>query len=265
MAKSLIYGISTTVLREHPVSYSLEQIAQAGYKSAEIWPWHLEEWDESPILLARTARQLGLNLTMHAPAGKLNPTDQDKDTAQYARDRIADSLVLATELGVQVVAVHPGRRSNELEPVEEVWLRLLSWLYELDKQAEDLSLYIGLELMERLPLEIFMLPNDATRLMSENFSRIGLTIDIAHMNTHMHPIKFMSALNPLWIIHTHLSDNSPWRVHLPLGDGDIDLIAVLKYLEKIYKGVVSIEGSVPGQGVDLLKRNLTYLDKFGLI
>jgi sugar phosphate isomerase/epimerase len=265
MAKNLIFGISTTVLREHRVSYALEQIAQAGYQSAEVWRWHIDQWDENPTLLARNARQLGLNLSMHAPAGQLNPTAQDKDSARYAQARIVDSLELATELGVQVVAVHPGRCSNDHEPIEHVWERLFTWVYELEAQAERLGLMIGLELMEMLPWEIFMLPDDAARLMAANFTRIGLTVDIAHMNTHMHPNKFLQALDPGWIIHAHLSDNAPWRVHLPLGEGSIDLFAVLNYLEQIYSGVVSIEGSVPGQGEDLLRLNLTYLDKLGLI
>lgn len=262
--KSIIFGISTTVLREHAISYALERIAQAGYQSAEIWPWHLDNWDEPPNLIARTAQQLGLNLTMHAPAGRLNPTSQDKELAKYAQDRIADSLELATELGVHIVAVHPGKRSNELEPVEEVWKRFLSWAYQLDKHAEKLGLIIGLELMERLPLEIFMLPDDAARLMAAQLPNISLTVDIAHMNTHMHPVKFLRALEPAWILHTHLSDNAPWQVHLPLGEGKIDLFAVLTYLEEIFSGVVSIEGSVPAQGEGLLRRNITYLNKLGI-
>ena len=136
-------------------------------------------------------------------------------------------------------------------------------VYDLDNLAERLGVKIGIELMEMRPLEIFMLPGDAARLMNINFKQIGLTVDIAHMNTHMDPVKFLKALDPVWIKHAHLSDNAPSRVHLPLGDGDIDLSAVLDYLERIYSGVVSIEGSIPGQGEVLIKRNMSYLNKLG--
>ena len=263
MANTLKFGISTTVLREHPISYALEQIASAGYRSAEVWPWHLERWNENPNLLGRKARELELTLTMHAPANELNPITKEKDAARQAQGSIAASLELATKLEVEVVAVHPGRRSSDREPVDEVWERLFAWVYELDKLAERLGLKIGIELMEIRPLEIFMLPSDAARLMNISFKHIGLTVDIAHMNTHMDPVKFLKALDPVWIKHAHLSDNAPRRVHLPLGNGDIDLSAVLDYLERIYSGVVSIEGSIPGQGEVLIKRNMSYLNKLG--
>jgi sugar phosphate isomerase/epimerase len=263
MENKLKFGISTTVLREHPVSYALEQIARAGYRSAEVWTWHLELWDENPKLLSRRARELELTLTMHAPADKLNPTAEEKYAARQAQGSIATSLELAMELEVEVVAIHPGRRSSEDEPVDDVWERLFAWVYELDKLADRLGLKVGLELMEMLPLEIFMLPNDAAHLMDGNFDQIGLTVDIAHMNTHMDPVRFLKALDPVWIIHAHLSDNDPRRVHLPLGEGNVDLSAVLEYLEQIYNGVVSIEGSIPGQGEGLLRRNMSYLNKLG--
>lgn len=264
-ANTLKFGISTTVLREHPVSYALEQIAQAGYKSAEVWTWHLERWGENPIMLGQQAHKLGLNLTMHAPVSKLNPTATDEDEAVFSQRRITESLELASAMGVKVVAVHPGKCSYERDSVDDVWERFVIWVSELDRKASRLDLKIGLELMEKIPGEIFMLPNDAARLMENNLPQIGLTIDIAHMNTHMPPIKFLQAINPEWIIHAHLSDNAPWRVHLPLGDGKIDLFMVLNYLGKIYNGVVSIEGSVPGQGEELLRRNYAYLNKHGLI
>ncbi len=262
---NLQFGISTTVLREHPVSYALEQIAQAGYKSAEVWAWHLDLWDENPVMLGHQAHKLGLNLTMHAPVSKLNPTAADENTARHSQSRITESLELASVMGVKVVAVHPGKCSYDGEPVDEVWERFITWLSDLDRQANRLALLIGLELMELLPSEIFMLPSDAARLMEENLPRIGLTVDIAHMNTHMPPIKFLQAINPEWIVHAHLSDNARWRVHLPLGEGNIDLFAVLNFLGQIYYGVVSIEGSVPGQGEELLRRNFAYLNKLGLI
>jgi hypothetical protein len=58
-AQQIQFGISTTVLREHPVSYSLEEIACVGDQAVEVWLWHLKHWDEKsastpikPVILA---------------------------------------------------------------------------------------------------------------------------------------------------------------------------------------------------------------------
>ena len=263
MANSLKFGISTTVLREYPVSYALEQIARAGFQSAEVWLWHLERFEDNPKALARQARQLDLSLTIHAPAGEFNPTANETETAKQSQDIITASLELAAELEAEVVAVHPGRLSSKTENMEVVWERMLAWVTELEKTGNRLGIQIGLELMEKLPLELFTLPKDAARLMEISFNNVGLTVDIAHMNTHMDPVKFLKGLDSSWITHVHLSDNAPRRVHLPLGEGDIDLGAVLAYLEGIFCGFVSIEGSVPGDGEALLKRNMAYLNKLG--
>ena len=263
MDKTLSFGISTTVLREHPVSYALEKIARAGYSSAEIWLWHLEDWDEGSQAIKRRADELGLKLTMHAPAEGLNPISVDSEMAATSRRRIEESLRIAVELGVKVVAVHPGRRDSPDEAVDDAWVRMLDWIAELDFMASRLGLYIGLELMEKLPLEIFMTPRDAAWLMKMPLNNVSITLDIAHMNTHKNPLDFLAQIEPGWIKHVHLADNAPRRVHLPLGDGQIDIGVVLTELAKIYRGIVSIEGSIPGQGETLLAGNMSTLRKLG--
>ena len=143
------------------------------------------------------------------------------------------------------------------------WSRLQDWVGALDRKSQVLGLRIGLELMEKLPLEIFMVPEDAAALLSLPLRQVGLTVDIAHMNTHGDPLTLLGALDPAWIWHVHLSDNAPHRVHLPLGEGQMDLGAVLKALEEVYAGIVSIEGSVPEEGEMLLARNMDYLNALG--
>jgi sugar phosphate isomerase/epimerase len=265
METSLSFGISTTVLREHPVSYALERIAMAGYSSAEIWPWHLERWGERSQEIKNLVNDLGLRLTMHAPAEGLNPISLDIELAGSSRRQITESLHLAVVLGAEVIAVHPGRRDSLDEALDDAWMRMLDWVVELEARASNLNLRIGLELMEKLPLEIFMTPRDAARLMEMQFDHVGITVDIAHMNTHMNPVNFLEQIQSEWINHVHLADNAPHRVHLPLGEGQIDIGGVLTDLSKKYQGIVSIEGSVSGQGEALLAGNLSVLRKLGWV
>ena len=176
---------------------------------------------------------------MHAPAGKFNPISIDLELAQEAQRQIAESLEIAVELQTGAVAVHPGRLGSIEDPVEE---RLREWITEMDELAFLMGLRVGLELMEKLPLEIFTLPKHATRLIENPLKQIGLTVDVAHMNTHMDPVKFLCQLEPEWITHAHLSDNAPDQVHLPLGEGQVDLGAFTIALDGVGRNFHPLHG-----------------------
>ena len=265
MSNNLIFGVSTTILREHPVSYALEKIALAGYGSAELWPWHLEKWTE-PLYEIRThLEKLELKLTIHTFTGERNPLSLDVYESRQARRRVAASFQLAVDLGANLVVVHPGQRDGESDPADDAWDRLLDWVHELDDLAALYGISVGIELMELKPFEFFMLPTDAKRLMSTGHQNTGLTVDLAHLNTLGNPIDFLEQLHSGWISHVHLSDNAPHRVHLPLGTGQMDIGGILLALADRYSGLVSIEGSVPEMGLRLLEQNYSYLEKLGFV
>ena len=265
MSKNLIFGISTTVLREYPVSYALEKIALAGYESAELWPWHLEKWTEPLYDLRASLEKLVLKLTIHTFTGELNPLALDAYESRQAQRRVAASFQLAADLGAKMVVIHPGQRDGESDTAEDAWSRLLDWVHELDDLAGLYGINVGIELMEKRPFEFFMLPADAKRLMATGYQNIGLTVDLAHLNTHDNPINLLEQLHSDWISHVHLSDNAPQRVHLPLGTGQMDIGGLLHALADKYTGLVSIEGSVPEMGLRLLEQNYSYLEKLGFV
>ena len=95
MHSKLQISIYTTVLREHLVSYALEEIACVGYQSAEIWLWDYKQWDEEPASLAHQARDLGITLSIHAPAGIVDPISTDLELVQEAQRQLAESLEIA--------------------------------------------------------------------------------------------------------------------------------------------------------------------------
>lgn len=91
-AQQIQFGISTTVLREHPVSYSLEGIACIGDQAVEVWLWYLKHWDEKPASHSHQARDPGITRTMHAPAGIFNPISIDLELAQEVQRQKAESF-----------------------------------------------------------------------------------------------------------------------------------------------------------------------------
>jgi sugar phosphate isomerase/epimerase len=265
MSMNLTFGISTTVLREHRLSFALEKIALAGYGSAEIWPWQLEKFPEPIHELRALLVKLELTLSLHAFTGELNPLALDAYESRQARRRIAASFQLAAELGAILVVVHPGQRDGESDPEEHAWERLTDWVHELDELARLYNLSVGVELMERKHREFFMLPADAKRLISRGYQNIGITADLAHLYTHGSPLNLLGQLRTDWISHVHLSDSAPQSIHLPLGTGQMNIGELLHALEDDYDGLVSIEGSAPEMGLRILEQNYSYLEKLGYV
>jgi sugar phosphate isomerase/epimerase len=122
---------------------------------------------------------------------------------------------------------------------------------------------IGLESMANLPKHQYTNPESIRRILTKGWSNIGLTFDVANVCTHMDPVLFLQQLDPEWIVHVHLSDSSSKATHLPLGEGDLDLQKILCELDKVYDGLVIVEGAIPHQGRASTGANKAYLQKLG--
>ena len=107
-------------------------------------------------------------------------------------------------------------------------------------------------------------PYNLARIFSRPWRKVRLTLDLAHMQTHMDPLAFLSQVRPDWICHVHLSDNHPSKTHLPLGKGQLPVLELLEHLAPFYRGIVSLEGIKPGEGEMLLAQNMAYLRDHGL-
>ena len=140
--------------------------------------------------------------------------------------------------------------------MEETFARINEW-------AQREHVMVGIEAMEKRPKEIYMLPEHIERMLSMGWTNLGLTLDIAHTFTHTDPVEYIKQLNSRWIFHIHLSDGSRQITHLPLGKGDIDINAALKELNKLYDGLVIIEGTVPFHGQETVCSNRIYLQRLG--
>jgi sugar phosphate isomerase/epimerase len=94
---------------------------------------------------------------------------------------------------------------------------------------------------------------------------VGLALDLAHAVTVGSPGQYIAEIEGEWVVHAHLSDSRAGTVHLPLGEGDLDIKAILVALRKKYDGLVIIEGYVPGHGEDIAARNIGFLRDLGFV
>jgi len=257
------FGSSTLLLQERSVCEALEGIARCGFQAAEVWIEHLWRTGESPEKVARWARALELELSLHGASYDVNISSTNPGIRRESLCQAKESIVTAARLGAEVVVLHPGRLSSSRGSIEECWKRLQEAVVLMDEWADREGVKVGLEAMENRPREVYVSPADVHRLLSVGWTNIGLTLDIAHAYTLMDPVDYVAQLDSRWIIHVHLSDSTEEIVHVPLGHGQLDINAILRALSERYDGLVILEGYVPNQSEETVCSNRVYLQRLG--
>jgi sugar phosphate isomerase/epimerase len=261
----VLFGSSTTFLRQRPVTAALDTIARAGFAGAEVWMEHIWSSKESPEQIRKCAAKTGLTLTLHAPSYDLNLCSSNPGIRKESFLQTEEALRVAARLGARIVVVHPGRLSTSYDSKDVFWAVLFEVLARLDELAVQIGLRIGIEGMEKKPGEVLIYPADIIRLFSFHWKAIGLTVDLAHAPTIMDPLAYLEQIPALHILHAHCADNSPSSVHLPLGEGNMNIQAMLHTLSNKYDGLVIVEGSVIGRGAELIQANAKYLRSLGVM
>ena len=259
------YGMSTWFFQENNVTEALIKIKKIGFSVGEIWMEHLLRTGENLSDVKETADNLGLSLTVHATSYDINITSMNRGIRAESEKQAYDAVSTGALLGADIVVIHPGRLSASRSSITECRESLISALIKIDQWAYDENIIVGLEAMEKRSREIFIYPKDVIDIMSIGWKKIRLTFDIAHSYTVMEPTDYLKKINPDWIGQVHLSDGNSTNTHLPLGEGEINIVKTLKKLEEVYSGNVVIEGYIPGKGLETAALNYKYLSEKGLI
>ncbi len=253
------FGINTWFLQELNVKEALERISLVGFKAAEVWMEHLLKTGESPESVKEMARELNLELSLHATSYDINLTSINRGIREESIRQAREAIITGKQIGAKIVVLHPGRLSASRANREECWNQLLEVLRIIDNLASECSVVVGIEAMEKRAREIFVTPDDVHRMFNVKWKKIGLTLDIAHAFTLMDPLVYLEQIEKDNICHIHISDAAPGQTHIPLGEGQIDIDSVLKALEHFYSGLIIVEGYVPGEGEKTIKKNFEYL------
>ncbi len=259
----MMFGTGTWFYNDLSVAGALKRIKNAGLDAAEVWMEHLLRSDDDTAAVKAAAGEMNLALSLHAASYDLNMTSFNKGIRDESRKQTIDSIITAGQIGAKTVVIHPGRISSSKGISADYTRELYIFLKEIDKIADSEGVVIGLEVMEKRPREILVNPEEVIDLMNQSWKNLKLTIDIAHARTVMDPSEFINSINHKWIRHIHLSDSSASRPHLPLGKGDSDINKALKTLSEFYKGVIIIEGYLPGKGDEVIADNVRYLKENG--
>jgi sugar phosphate isomerase/epimerase len=263
MMNSLRFGCSTWFFQDSLISFALQTIKECGFQAAEIWTEHLWKTGEGVQEIRSLAGTLDLPLSLHAASYDLNITSANPGIRRESLRQVRESVRLAAELDADPVVVHAGRLSSSRGDAVEYWKLLEEAFHSLDELAEEAGVTIGVEAMEKRPKEMFVSPSDIRRMMVKGWKHVGITVDLAHVQSVMEHDRFLSSMEKTWIVHAHVSDFSNDATHVPLGRGSMDIDRALRALCSCFRGTVILEGFVRGRGRETVTANGDFLRSRG--
>lgn len=244
---------NTNGLQSHRLEDALDLLADAGYAGVALTldHMHLDPLTATAVEVARVARALrsrglacavesGARFTLD-PRRKHRPTLIEADALGRARrqDLLVRSLEIAADLGARTLTLASGPRDPSV-PDETAHAFLQDALERLQPKATELGVALALEPEPgHLPATL------------ESWARVhgrvpvALALDVTHLSVEAPEPSPADAVrahaDDLAVVH--LAD-CPRGVHdhRPLGEGDLDLAALLAALGEIgFQGLVSVE------------------------
>ncbi|MGB4600172.1 MAG: sugar phosphate isomerase/epimerase family protein [Trichlorobacter sp.] len=187
------------------------------------------DWDLLRSFAAELAN-CGLSCTIHATFMDLNPGSIDRAVRETTRQRVEQTLAVASVLRPRVVVFHPGYSRLTYGSAVETWVSnsVAFWRAQLPR-IREIGCNIALE-------NIFEEEPSTLRQVLERIDDplVGHCFDSGHFN------MFATVSLQEWfavlgerIVESHLHDNHGQAdEHLPVGEGEIDFALVTDLLKQ---------------------------------
>jgi len=217
-----------TVASEYGLGIELDQFCSAENMDAENF--------KQIALVLREQLKVFNRVILHAPFNELFPAAIDPKSLQLAYDRYEQAFKLAKAYDVHRMVVHSGYvplvyfKEWHLERSVDFWIAFMKgkpagFTLLIENVLED-EPYMMKDLMEGI----------GHRLKKENreefIPNIRICLDTGHANcvSSIDILEWVAVLGP-YIGHVHLHNNDgDWDYHKSLGDGSINMEAVLESL-----------------------------------
>lgn len=199
-------------------------------------------WTPDGKEVGRLLGDLGLSAVGHT-AYYLPIASPFKELRAQARDLFRRGLDCFSDVGVELVNVHPDQRIP-LHTMQQVRAANAEAIAALAQDAAERGLRLMVENLDRQ----FSAPKDLAEIMDAD-PGLGFHLDIGHANLNLgrgasaRTKDFIEAFGDR-LAHVHVSDNRGGAedLHLPLGAGMIDWKAQIRLLKKAgYDGTVTLE------------------------
>lgn len=250
-------AISSLLLKSRPLEDVLRLAHEVGVSWVEVWSEHL--WRDDDGKLLERIRRSGLDISVHGPTGDINITSSNPGIRNESLRQVLRGVEEAAKMGARVVTVHPGFLTGRQDTADSIWDLQIEAFTRITKRAKDLGILIAMETMEKKSKEVVIRPDLANQIVDAvNFENFGITFDISHAHTVMDVVTFIHGLRK--INHIHISDTKDGKVHVQMGEGEIDFPSVLRALKQRYDGALVIEGWNPIDEMGMLEKSAKFLE-----
>lgn len=230
---------------QRPILEALGIIKRCGFDCAEIWVDHA--WDEergaSVEELQLALAELKLQSTIHCSIMDINITSPNKGIREESLRQTYQAIDFAKDLGSRLIVIHPGNRFSRLENIESHWAHQVNSMTKILEYAKRQGVLATVENMDS-DKDVVSIKywDDLHRLFEDTGStEKWITLDITHIRDTAQTLDFIEKAGS-HIAHVHLSDGTHDKMHLRIGQGELDLRKIVATLrEKGYSGVWSLE------------------------
>lgn len=238
-------GISCPGFCMTPFSDILEKIT-SHFKLWEIIAEGTHEMAQIKDDIQNAINSYDMRFSVHAPFSDLNLASLNPRIRKSAIDQVREAIQISSELGIDIITIHPGYKSPLGVYFEEIFLITdKESIKQLDKIGQEFNVTLALENMPKMWISLCHDANQMMELVKE--TEIKLCFDIGHANISGTIKDIMGLKEDFANIHIH--DNHGDRdYHLVLGEGNIDIPGILTQLSG-YKGDYIIESTDLDEGV----------------
>lgn len=243
-----------------PILEALDMIANCGFDCAEIWVDHA--WDEErganvEELQAALAKH-NLQSTIHCSIMDISITSPNRGIREESLRQTFQAIDLARDLRSRLIVIHPGSRFSTLELPETHWAHQVDSIGQILDYAKKQGVIAAVENMDS-DKEIVSVKDwdDLHRIFVDLGSdEKWVTLDVTHLRDTERILTFIKEAGP-HIAHLHLSDGTQRKMHLRIGDGELDLRSIVAALQEVgYAGIWSLECFIADNNEEKLREEL---------
>ncbi len=199
--------------------------------------------------IRKISEDTGAIINLHAPYKKVDILVNDVDIFERSRLILLNSAKFAIIMGAKTMTFHPGfkfadrdnpaERKRAMNILEDIGYDLFNFAKH---ESSDIQFCLENTGNSR---PFLVLTNDETQQIVRN-TPLRITLDVVHaisfcttQEEGLDVIKTMASLAG----NVHLADmNFPKHIHLPIGNGDLDINAIIKTIESTgYSGAYIVE------------------------